>query len=115
MRQKQIQARYLEIVQELKKIINTKGADYAYSVNNLDFFGFSGIVVRISDKFARIVNFMAKQDLSVKDERIIDTLNDLANYAILARIYYESGEMGPLWAAPTSTEVRQTPKRHGLH
>ena len=41
-----------------------------------------GILVRMSDKWARIVQLSTKE-AAVKDETIEDTLLDLANYALL--------------------------------
>lgn len=47
------------------------------------------IMVRMSDKMARIGNLL-RQKAKVKDERIEDTLSDLANYAMILKVFLES-------------------------
>jgi hypothetical protein len=46
-----------------------------------------GIMVRMSDKFQRIANYMNNGKLSVQDEKVDDTLLDLCNYAIILAAY----------------------------
>lgn len=48
-----------------------------------------GILVRMTDKLQRIANLLDKE-AQVKDESINDTLSDLANYALILRVYIES-------------------------
>lgn len=47
-----------------------------------------GMLVRISDKLSRISNLLDKEG-EVSDETINDTLSDLANYAMIMRMYLE--------------------------
>lgn len=42
-----------------------------------------GFLTRMSDKFSRIGSYIAKGVLQVKDESVMDTLLDLANYSAL--------------------------------
>lgn len=42
-----------------------------------------GFMTRMSDKMSRIASFIEREELSVKDESVEDTLIDLANYCIL--------------------------------
>ena len=50
-----------------------------------------GILVRMTDKLSRVSNIIAKDgDTQVKDESILDTLSDLANYAMILRMYIEN-------------------------
>lgn len=42
-----------------------------------------GFLTRMTDKLSRIISFVQKGVLQVKDESIEDTLLDLANYCIL--------------------------------
>lgn len=48
-----------------------------------------GFLVRMTDKLCRISSFVARQELSVKDESVEDTLRDLANYAALLYAYLQ--------------------------
>lgn len=47
-----------------------------------------GILTRMTDKMIRVMNLLS-QDAKVKDEKIGDTLSDLANYAMILRVYME--------------------------
>ncbi len=53
-----------------------------------------GFITRMSDKMARIGSFVAKGTLEVKDESVIDTLCDLANYSILFAGYLKAKRLG---------------------
>lgn len=49
-----------------------------------------GFLTRMSDKMARINSFVQKGTLAVKDESVVDTLLDLANYSILMAGFIKS-------------------------
>jgi hypothetical protein len=50
-----------------------------------------GLIVRISDKVSRISNLVRPGVMTmVKDESVLDTLSDLANYAMILRMYLET-------------------------
>jgi len=51
--------------------------------------GWKGCIVRLSDKMSRLMNIAKNDEISVDDEKITDTLMDLAVYAIITRILYE--------------------------
>lgn len=82
-------------------ITTAKNADYT-GTNPDPFSNFSkteslgicsveqGFLVRMTDKISRIVSFIQKGILMVKDESIEDTLLDLANYCILMSGYIKS-------------------------
>lgn len=81
-------------------ISRAKNADYAGAVGDA-FANFRqieiltggkvttemGIITRMSDKLIRVSNILAAGKAEVKDESICDTLSDLANYAMILRIY----------------------------
>jgi hypothetical protein len=52
-----------------------------------------GVLVRLSDKYSRIVQLTNKalngEEAEVKEESIKDTLVDLANYSVIAIILFE--------------------------
>ncbi len=48
----------------------------------------AGIIVRLSDKMQRIAN-LTRRDNAVADEKITDTLRDLAIYSIILKIFLE--------------------------
>lgn len=47
-----------------------------------------GIVTRMTDKLIRTVNLLT-QEAKVSDEKIGDTLRDLANYSMILKIYID--------------------------
>lgn len=50
-----------------------------------------GLIVRISDKLARVANLTKPGKIAqVVDESILDTLSDLANYSMILRMYLEN-------------------------
>jgi hypothetical protein len=79
-------------------ISRAKNADYADGEDPFQNFRSSalygvpigqGIIVRMGDKMQRIANLL-RRDAKVKDESILDTLSDLANYAMILRMWIES-------------------------
>ena len=90
--------RFNEIIEEMKEIHDAKRHDYASDEDRFSNLTISekmgipawkGCLVRISDKYSRLEEFTKKEELKVKDESITDTLNDMANYAIICRVLYE--------------------------
>jgi hypothetical protein len=91
--------RFLIELEELAKAgIETarkKNADYANSDDPFANFRLSemvgvpverGILVRMTDKIRRIANLLDR-DPEVADESVDDTLADLANYALILRVW----------------------------
>jgi hypothetical protein len=74
------------------ELLRAKNHDYAGTgdaLENLRDFGFFGIVVRMSDKFKRLKNFVRSGGvLAVPDETITETLRDIRNYAHLAEVMF---------------------------
>ena len=76
--------RHYEIVKGLNDLYARKNADYGDSVHDTYMkYGLTSFLVRLEDKLNR-ARTLAKQDALVKDEKLEDTLLDMANYAILA-------------------------------
>ena len=105
-------AEFEKITSQMLDITRAKNSDYAGSRGDTDAFANfrvvehygitdaeTGILTRMSDKFARIASLL-KREAKVKDESIEDTLIDLANYSIILILYLrakrESSDMAPL-------------------
>ena len=84
---------FKEITTEMLNIFIKKNTDYGSSVSDTyRDFGLVSFLVRIQDKLNRLKT-LSKQDSLVKDEKVEDTLIDLANYSILALIELKLGEV----------------------
>lgn len=72
----------------------TGGSDDPFSnFSSVEVLGISteqGFLTRMMDKMKRIASFVEKGELQVKDEGVLDTLNDLANYSALFAGYIKS-------------------------
>lgn len=82
--------RHGELCGYLTETYEKKNADYGNSFG--DMFSELGIitaVTRIGDKFNRIKNLVKNSTINVKDESVIDTLLDMANYCIMTVIEIE--------------------------
>lgn len=80
-----------ETYDELKKIYEAKNHDYGNSFNNsCDRFGIVAAVVRMNDKIERINTLYNKESSAKVSESIVDTLLDLANYAVMTAVYLKN-------------------------
>lgn len=76
-----------DIVKKMFEIYKAKNRDYGMSVKDTyEKFGLTSFLVRLSDKLNRLISLDKKKEILVKDEKIEDTLLDLANYAVIALI-----------------------------
>lgn len=88
---------FYKLVEEIKEIHSKKNRDYAGDdpLSNLrlcEQFGIPpwlGVLVRMSDKYSRIVQLASGKQPAVKEEKITDTLKDLAVYSLLCVILYK--------------------------
>ena len=77
-----------ETYDTLKSVYEAKNHDYGNSFDkSLDKYGLIAALTRISDKFNRAENLILGQKEMVEEESIIDTLLDLANYAVMTAVY----------------------------
>ena len=90
---------YDAIVKKAKSLCDNKNIDYAQQKEPFSNFEMveslkicdipTGILVRISDKIARIANLLKRNGkTAIKDEKLEDTLLDLINYSIILLSYY---------------------------
>lgn len=98
-----------EICEKLGKIYETKNSDYGDSTHkSYRDYGMVSFVVRMQDKLNRIYNLACKNtDRKIEDEKIEDTLLDLANYAILALIELESDKMNEIIRVGAGLTINQ--------
>lgn len=81
--------KFEDITTSMFELYKRKNADYGNSVaKTFDEYGLVSFLVRIEDKLNRVATLTKKSttEQQVKDEKIEDTLLDLANYSIMALI-----------------------------
>ena len=80
-------ARHCAICQKLNAVYKAKNHDYGDSFGDtFKKLGIISAVTRLSDKMNRLMSLAVAHDAQVKDEKIEDTLLDMANYAIMTLI-----------------------------
>lgn len=94
--------RFYELLELMKETHDKKNSDYSddedpfSNFRECEKFGipaYKGALVRMSDKWSRIINLINKGGKhKVKDESITDTLIDLANYALITTILIEEAK-----------------------
>lgn len=83
-------AQHRAICQKLNAIYKAKNHDYGDSFGNTyKKLGIISAVTRLSDKMNRLMSLAVSHDAQVKDEKVEDTLLDMANYAIMTLIELE--------------------------
>ena len=74
-----------EITKKMIDLHQRKNQDYGNSfTNTLNEFGLVAGLIRMNDKMNRLKSIYKSSDVRVNDERIEDTLIDLANYAVMS-------------------------------
>ncbi len=83
---------FSEITQQLNDIYQKKNHDYGNSFDiSLNKYGLIAALTRISDKFNRLETLILNNnDVKVTDEKINDTLLDLASYCIMTEKWIEN-------------------------
>ncbi len=77
---------FKEITDDMYNTYLAKNHDYGNSVHKTyQEFGLTSFLVRLSDKLNRLIT-LNSTNAKVLDEKMEDTLKDLANYSILALI-----------------------------
>ncbi|PTY39452.1 nucleotide modification associated domain-containing protein [Brachyspira hampsonii] len=79
--------------EELKNLLIKKNKDYGNSYDKtLDEFGKQIGLVRIEDKLNRLKTLILSKEEPMVEESIIDTVFDIAGYAVLFSIYLKEKE-----------------------
>jgi hypothetical protein len=79
-------ALHVKLCNEAKDLMVKKNHDYGANSDpfrNFRTFGSLGILVRMSDKLARLHSYLENGKLKVEDETVRDTLLDIINYSVL--------------------------------
>ena len=80
-------AQHYAICQNLNQVYKAKNHDYGDSFGDTyKKLGIISAVTRLSDKMNRLMSLAVSHEAQVKDEKIEDTLLDMANYAIITLI-----------------------------
>lgn len=80
-----------DLLNKMHDLYVSKNDDYGDSVHDTyEKFGMTSFLVRMSDKLNRATALSKKDSIKVTDEKLEDTLLDLANYALLAIIELEN-------------------------
>ena len=81
--------RFRQKVEKLTKVYVAKNKDYGDSFSqSLDKYGILASLIRMGDKMNRIDSLYDKPTTEV-DESLVDSLEDLANYAIMTAMWLE--------------------------
>jgi len=92
---------FYKLLQQMADLHSRKNHDYAGSTDPLRNFrkcnemgvdSFTGVMIRLTDKWSRLESFMKQGVLAIKTESVVDTLLDNAVYSLLAIILYEEQE-----------------------
>jgi hypothetical protein len=104
---------FYKLLEQMAELHSRKNHDYAGRGNPLRNFykcvdmgldPFTGIMVRLSDKWSRLESFMQQGVLEVKGESVEDTLLDNAVYSLLAILLFrEQKNVGTEKAKPLSS------------
>ena len=82
--------RHQELCDELNFIYQEKNKKYGDSFGKtFKEYGPSVLCIRLDDKLNRLKQLLLNGEQDTEDERISDTLKDLANYALMAVIELE--------------------------
>lgn len=80
-------------IQKMLKTFIIKNKNYGNSFEvSLDKYGLIAGLTRLSDKFNRLETLILTNKNGTTDESITDTLVDLANYAIMLKMYMEGSD-----------------------
>ena len=84
--------RYESMSNELLELYKRKNADYGDSItNSLNLYkiAFPSYLLRIKEKIERCL-VLQEHEAQVQDEKVLDTIKDIANYAIILAAWLEN-------------------------
>ena len=87
--------KHMEICKGLNELYALKNKKYGNSFSKtFQEYGPAMLCIRLDDKLQRAKQMLLKGEPGTDDESVIDTLRDLANYAIMGIIELEQAEGG---------------------
>lgn len=84
-----------KVLNEMFELYKKKNADYGNGISkNLDNYkiAFPSYIFRIKEKAERCLSLQENGEAQVKDEKLTDTLLDIANYAVILVAWLKSKE-----------------------
>ena len=85
--------RFRQITNQMLMLYERKNKDYGNSITDTyKKYGPVSYLVRMEDKINRLRTLVQNKEQKVQDEKIQDTLIDLANYSILMLLELENDE-----------------------
>ena len=85
--------RFKQITDEMVKLYERKNSDYGSSIHDTYMkYGAVAYLVRMEDKINRVRSLTQNNNQKVEDEKIHDSLVDLANYSILMLLELEGNK-----------------------
>lgn len=90
-------ATFESVLDEMKELHAKKDKDYGSAFHkSFEEFGVTAGVVRLNDKMERVKSLVKNGKAEVKDESILDTLKDLASYAVMLYVELKNKDNGKL-------------------
>lgn len=84
--QKKVNA-FEDVTISLRNLYDAKNRDYNDVFGQtFEKWGLTMPCIRLGDKLSRLESFAQKKEMQVSDEKVEDTLMDLANYAIMTLV-----------------------------
>ena len=82
--------RFEAITKEMVNLYDKKNKDYGDSFSkSLSKYGSIAALTRISDKFNRLESLILKGSSEVTNEKLEDTLIDLASYCVMTKMWLD--------------------------
>lgn len=83
------------VLDEMKELHAKKNKDYGDAFHkSFEEFGVTAGVVRLNDKMERVKSLVKNGKAEVKDESLMDTLKDMASYAVMLYVELKNKENG---------------------
>lgn len=80
-----------DICASMIELHDKKNADYGDAfTKSMDIFGTTYLLSRLHDKLQRLISINDKGTIQVTNETVLDTLMDLACYAVMGIEYYQN-------------------------